>query len=92
MVNNERNTDFEGLWLQLWVKQQMLGNGAEMSLNNRQILGPLNFGWAPNHLVLGAKLAPGEIKLVCFPVHVSNLLQNGHFSIFSLFWRPFLLP
>ena len=25
-------------------------------------------------------------------LHVSNLLQNGHFPIFSLFWRPFLLP
>ena len=24
--------------------------------------------------------------------NVSNLLQNGQFPIFSLFWRPFLLP
>ena len=24
--------------------------------------------------------------------NVSNLLQNGHFPIFRLFWRPFLLP
>ena len=25
-------------------------------------------------------------------LHVSDFLQNGHFPIFSLFWRPFLLP
>ena len=25
-------------------------------------------------------------------LHVSNLLQNDHFPIFSLFWRPLLLP
>ena len=46
----------------------MLGIGVEMSLIFRQILGPLNFRWALNHLVLGAQLAPGEIRLVCFPV------------------------
>ena len=33
----------------------MLGNGVEMSL-----LGPLVLGWATNHFVLGAQLAPGE--------------------------------
>ena len=25
------------------------------------------------------------------PVHVSNLLPNGSFPVFGLFWRPFLL-
>ena len=45
----------------------MLGNGGEMCLIFRRILGPLNFGWALNHLVLGAQLAPGEIRLVCIP-------------------------
>ena len=38
----------------------MLGNGIEMSLIFGQTLGPLVLGWAPNHFVLGAQLAPGE--------------------------------
>ena len=46
----------------------MLGNGVEMSLIYRGILGPLDLGWAPNHFVLGAQLAPGEKGLVCIPV------------------------
>ena len=46
----------------------MLGNGVEISLIFRRILGPLNFRWARNHLVLGAQLSPGEIRLVCIPV------------------------
>ena len=46
----------------------MLGNGVEMSLILRQILGPLVVGWAPNHFGLGAQLAPGEKRLVCIPV------------------------
>ena len=46
----------------------MLGNGIEMSLIFSQTLGPLVFGWAPNHFVLGAQLAPGEKRLVCVPV------------------------
>ena len=32
-----------------------------------QTLGPLVLGWAPNHFVLGAQLAPGEKRLVCIP-------------------------
>ena len=38
----------------------MLGKGFEMSLNFLPNPGPLGFGWAPNHFVLGAQLAPGE--------------------------------
>ena len=30
-------------------------------------------------------------SILISPLHVSNLLQNGHFPIFSLFRRPFLL-
>ena len=48
MVNNVGKTDFESL-----------DNGVEMSLIFQPILGPLVFGWAPNHFVLGAQLAPG---------------------------------
>ena len=40
----------------------MLGNGVEISLIYRQILGPLVLGWAHNHFVLGAQLAPGKNK------------------------------
>ena len=40
----------------------MLGNGVEMSLIFRQILGALVLGWAPNNSDLGAKLAPGIKK------------------------------
>ena len=46
----------------------MLGNGVEMSLNFRRILGFLVLGWAPNHFVLGTHLAFGEKRLVCIPV------------------------
>ena len=45
----------------------MLGNGVEMSLIYCGILGPLDLGWAPNHFVLGAQLAPGEKRLDCIP-------------------------
>ena len=45
----------------------MLGNGFEMSLVFRRILGPLVLGWAPNHFVLGAQLALGKKTLVCIP-------------------------
>ena len=38
----------------------MLGNGVEMFSVSRRILGSSVFGWAPNHFVLGAQLAPGE--------------------------------
>ena len=45
----------------------MLDNGVEMSLIYRRILDPLVFGWASNHFVLEAQLAPGENSLVCIP-------------------------
>ena len=45
----------------------MLGNGIEMSLIFGQTLGPSVLGWAPNHFVLGAHLAPGVKRLVCIP-------------------------
>ena len=38
----------------------MLGNGVEMCLVFRQILGSLILGLAPNYFGLGAQLAPGE--------------------------------
>ena len=43
----------------------MLGNAVEINLIFRRILGPFVLGWAPNHYVLRAQLAPGEKKLVC---------------------------
>ena len=43
----------------------MLRNGSEISLIFGQTLGHLVLGWAPNHFVLGAQLAPGEKMLVC---------------------------
>ena len=46
----------------------MFGNAVEISLIFRRILGPLVLGWAPNHFVLGAQLAPGEKGLVCITV------------------------
>ena len=46
----------------------MLGNAVEISLIFHRILGPLVLGWAPNHFVLGAQLAPGKKRLVCIPV------------------------
>ena len=48
----------------------MFGNGVEISLIYRQILGPLVLGWAPNHFLLGAQLAPGKKRSVCIPVYV----------------------
>ena len=50
----------------------MLGNAVEISLIFRRILGPLVLGWAPNHFVLGAQLAPGEKRLVCIPVTITT--------------------
>ena len=38
----------------------MLGYAVEIRLIFRRTLGPLVLGWAPNHYVLGAQLAPGE--------------------------------
>ena len=51
----------------------MLGNGVEMSFICPRILGPLDLGWAPNHFVLGAQLAPGKKRLVCIRVHIIDL-------------------
>ena len=48
----------------------MLGNGVEMSLIFRQILGALVLGWAPNNSDLGAKLAPGIKKVSLYPCSV----------------------
>ena len=45
----------------------MPSNAVEISLIFRQILGTLVLGWTPNHLALGAQLAPGEKRLVCIP-------------------------
>ena len=45
----------------------MLGNAVEISLIFRRILGPLVLGWAPNHFVLEAQLAPGHKRLVSIP-------------------------
>ena len=45
----------------------MLGNCIEMSLILGQTLGPLVLGWASNHFVLGAQLAPGEKKVSLYP-------------------------
>ena len=56
----------------------MLGNGLEMCLVFRRILGSLVLGWAPNHFVLGAQLAPGKKKSVCIhakPYHSTKTLQ-----------------
>ena len=54
----------------------MLGNDVEMSLIFRRILGPLVLGWAPNHFVLVAQLAPGKKMLVCIPEHHCQTLQK----------------
>ena len=45
----------------------MLGNAVEIILIFRWILGPLVLGWAPNHFVWGAQLAPGKKGLVFIP-------------------------
>ena len=70
----------------------MLGKGVEICLAFHRILGSLVFGWAPNHLVLGAQLAPGEKRLVCIPdlqeIHVSRLKVERLFSIACKVFRP----
>ena len=48
----------------------MLGNGVKMGFIFRRILGPLVLGWAPNHFVLEAQLAPVEKRLVRIPATV----------------------
>ena len=69
----------------------MIGNGVEISLIFHGTLGPLVLDWAPNHIVLGAQLAPDKKRLVCIPVkcalahklidHESVLkLKKCHFS------------
>ena len=57
----------------------MLGNAVEICLIFQRILGPLVLGWAPNHFVLGAQLAPGEKRLVCIPVHLYSIVSKGLF-------------
>ena len=53
----------------------MLGNGIELGLIFGQTLGPLVLGWAPNHFVLGAQLAPGEEKVSLYPCCLMHLLS-----------------
>ena len=55
-------------------------NIVEMSWIFNRILGPFVLGWAPNHFVLGAQLAPGEKRLAC--IHVMTPL-NAHPDIVS---------
>ena len=61
----------------------MLGNDVELSLIFYRILGPLVLGWAPNHFVLGAQLAPGKKRLVCISATVNVLkfrtIKNNYF-------------
>ena len=70
----------------------MLGNAVEISLIFPRILGPFVLGWAPNHFVLGAQLAPGEKILVCIPHHhiiigfLINVQVQGHHPHQ---WAPF---
>ena len=64
----------------------MLGKGVEISLIFRRILGPFILGWAPNHFVLGAQLAPGEKRLVCIPAKGGHVfLTNPNDSAFPCF-------
>ena len=72
----------------------MRSNTVEISLILRQILGPLVLGWAPNHFVLGAQLAPGEKRLVCIPVtyhgnpsltHKQLQTEIKHFFVIMLY-------
>ena len=50
----------------------MVCNGIGMSLILCRTLGPLVLGWALDHFVLGAQLAPGEKRLVCISVLASG--------------------
>ena len=61
----------------------MLGNGFEMSFIFHRILGPFVLGWTPNHLVLGAQLAPGEKRLVYVSV-IHNLQLDSQYFFFIL--------
>ena len=49
-------------------------NCVEMSSIFCRILGPLVLGWASNHFILGAQLAPGKKMLVCIPGHDCNIV------------------
>ena len=64
----------------------MFGNGVEIILIYRQILGPLVLGWAPNHFLLEAQLAPGEKRSVCIPViiWVFTVFQSMHSGVTSI--------
>ena len=55
----------------------MLDNGIKMILIFGQTLGPLVLGWAPNHFVLGAQLAPGDKRLVCIPANPDQTAPSG---------------
>ena len=56
----------------------MLGdNGVEMSFIFPRILGPLVFGWAPDHLVLGAHLCSWRIKVSLYPWGMTNIVPKG---------------
>ena len=57
--------------------KQMFGNGVEINLFYRQILGPLVLGWAPYHFLLGAQLAPGKKRSACIPGHVKPLYSGN---------------
>ena len=58
----------------------MFGNGVEISLIYRQILGPLVLDWAPNHFLLGAQLASGEKRSVCIPAYLQMFDINIRFA------------
>ena len=61
----------------------MLDNGIEIGLIFGRTLGPLVFGWAPNHFVLGAQLAPSEKMLVCIPDQPDQVYQPLSYDIAS---------
>ena len=55
----------------------MLGNAVEISLIFPQILGPLVLGWAPNHFVLGAQIAPGKKRVSLWTLLQIDILVNN---------------
>ena len=59
----------------------MLGNAVEISLIFRRILGPLVLGWAPNHFVLEAQLAPGDKRLVSIPGNILIKFTQNHLDL-----------
>ena len=72
MVNDKEEYRFLGFLASIMSKAKlMLGNAVEISLP--RILGPFVLGWAPNHFVLGAQLAPGEKRFVSIPALLQTL-------------------